>query len=74
MKRAHLQQPDKIFEVRQAIAGEDRVAVHSQLRFGPNAPGCAVVHVFRFEAGRIAEMWGVGMQAPAESPNADGLF
>lgn len=74
MKAAHVQQPDKIFEVKQAIADGDRVAVHSHLRFKPEDPGLAVVHIFRFEAGRIAEMWDLGMQVPASSPNADGLF
>ncbi len=74
MKAAHVQQPGKIFEVKQAIADGDRVAVHSHLRFRPEDPGFAVVHIFRFEAGRIAEMWDVGMQVPAAAPNADGLF
>ncbi len=74
MKAAHVQQPDKIFEVKQAVAEGDRVAVHSHLRFKPEDPGLAVVHILRFEAGRIVEMWDMGMPVPAQSPNADGLF
>ena len=74
MTAAHVQQPGKIFEVKQAIADSDRVAVHSHLRFKPADRGLAVVHIFRFEAGRIAEMWDLGMQVPSSSPNADGLF
>ena len=37
-------------------------------------PDIAVVHIFRFEGERIAELWDVGMQAPQESPNQHGLF
>ncbi|GAB2511530.1 hypothetical protein GCM10027084_28390 [Pseudoxanthomonas sangjuensis] len=74
MKEAHARQPGKVFEVRQAIAGDDRVAVHSHLRFKPEDRGYAVVHLFRFEAGRIAEMWDMAQEVPADSPNADGLF
>ena len=74
MKQAPLQQPGKIFEVRQAIAGDDRVSFDSHLRIKPEDPGCAVVHIFRFEAGRIAEMWDMGQEVPADSPNADGMF
>lgn len=74
MKDAHVQQPGKVFEVRQAIAGDDRVAVHSHLRFKPEDPGYAVVHIFRFEAGKIVEMWDMGQEVPADSPNTDGMF
>lgn len=74
MKDAHIAQPGKIFEVKQAIAGDGRVAVHSHLRFRPEDRGLAVVHIFRFEAGRIVEMWDLGQELPADSPNADGMF
>ena len=34
----------------------------------------AVVHFFRFEKGRIAEMWDVGQEIPSDSPNENGMF
>ena len=74
MKAAHMQQPGKVFEVQQAIADGDRVAVHSRLCLKPADPGYATVHIFRFEAGRIAEMWDVAMEVPASTPNTDGAF
>lgn len=75
MKQAHLQQPGKVFETKQAIAEGDRVAVHSHIRFKSEDAGYAVMHIFRIGAdGKIAEMWDFGQQVPADSPNADGMF
>jgi len=30
--------------------------------------------LFRFEDGKIVELWDFGQPVPAESPNTDGLF
>jgi predicted SnoaL-like aldol condensation-catalyzing enzyme len=68
------QNPTKLFEVQRAIAEGDLVAVHSRVRQGPEDPGAAVVHILRFEGGRIAEMWDVGQPVPAQSPNRAGMF
>jgi predicted SnoaL-like aldol condensation-catalyzing enzyme len=48
--------------------------VHSCVQHAPSEPDIAVVHIFRFESERIAELWDVGMQAPKDSPNQYGLF
>jgi len=66
--------PDKLFEVKNAIAEGDRVAVHSHLRMKPGDRGMAVVHIFRFEDGRIAELWDLGQAIPEENVNANGMF
>jgi predicted SnoaL-like aldol condensation-catalyzing enzyme len=68
------QNPHKAFEVLRAVSEGNLVAVHSRVRLKPGAPEIAVVHLFRFEGGRIAELWDVGQPVPAESPNADGMF
>ena len=34
----------------------------------------AVVHILRFEGGKIVEMWDIGQEIPADSPNALGMF
>jgi len=52
----------------------DIVAVHSQLVIKPGDPGMTVVHIFRFESGKVVEMWDIGQQLPVESPNIDGAF
>jgi predicted SnoaL-like aldol condensation-catalyzing enzyme len=34
----------------------------------------AVVHLFRFEAGKIAELWDVGQAQPEQMVNQIGMF
>lgn len=66
--------PNKTLDVRLAIEDRDFVAVHSHVRLSPDQPGAAVVHIFRFEEGRIVELWDVGQAVPAQSPNQYGMF
>ena len=68
------QNPGKLFEVKRAIAEGDFVAVHSHVRQNPADLGAAVVHIFRFEKGRIVELWDVGQPVGAKSPNQYGMF
>ena len=74
MEQSDAQHPDKIFEVKQAIAEGERVAVHSHVRMHAQDRGMAVVHIFRFKDGRIAELWDLGMPIPAEILNENGVF
>ena len=66
--------PGKALEVVNALEDGDRVAVHSRLRRPGAGPDFAVVHLFRFEGDRIAEMWDVAMMAPESIVNEHGLF
>lgn len=66
--------PGKTLEVKRAIAEGDLVAVHSHVRLRADQPGAAVVHLFRFEEGRIVELWDVGQGVPEDSPNQFGMF
>jgi len=68
------QNPEKTIEVKRVIAEGDFVAVHSHVRLKPDSPGVAVVHIFRFENGRIAELWDVGQPVPADTANQYGMF
>lgn len=68
------QNPNKVLEVKRVIAEGDLVAVHSHVRQNPGDRGGAVVHIFRFENGRIVELWDVGQPIPEESPNQYGAF
>jgi predicted SnoaL-like aldol condensation-catalyzing enzyme len=74
MAGAHEQFPNTTLEVQHAWEDGDRVAVHSRVSHGPDQPDISVVHMFRFEGDRIAELWDVGMEAPKDSPNKNGLF
>jgi predicted SnoaL-like aldol condensation-catalyzing enzyme len=59
----------------QDVIGEgEMVAVHSHVLMRPNEPGYATVHWFRFQDGKIVEMWDITQALPPESPNQDGVF
>ena len=66
--------PDKIFEVQRALVDGDLVAVHSRVNMPSTAMTIAVVHLFRFEAGKIAELWDVGQAQPEPMANQLGMF
>ena len=68
------QNPDKVIEVKRVIAEGDLVVIHSHVRLKSNTPGAAVVHIFRFEHGRIVELWDVGQPVPENSQNQYGMF
>ena len=74
MAEAHEQFPDTKLDVKHAVAEGDLVAVHSKVQHTPERPAIAVVHLFRFEADKIAELWDIGMEVPADSPNENGVF
>jgi|KBSSwiStaDraftv2_1062776.scaffolds.fasta_scaffold25421_4 predicted SnoaL-like aldol condensation-catalyzing enzyme len=68
------QHPDKTITVHRALEDGDFVAVHSHVRLRPGEPGVALVHLFRFEGERIAELWDLGQPVPKDSPNENGMF
>ena len=74
MADAHKQFPNTKIDVQRAIAEGDLVAVHSRVQHAPERPAIAVVHIFRFEDDKIAELWDVGMEVPNDSPNENGAF
>lgn len=74
MAEAHKQFPNTRLEVQRVFQEGDTVAVHSRVRHSDDTPEIAVVHIFRFEGDRVAELWDVGMEAPKDSPNENGLF
>ena len=68
------QNPEKSFEVKQAIAEGEFVAVHGHVHHKRGDRGAAVIHIFKFENGRIIELWDVGQEVPEDSPNQYGMF
>jgi len=66
--------PGKRLDIQVALQEGDDVAVHSRLRRATDDPGMAVVHIFRFEQGRIAELWDVVQAVPKEIANGNGMF
>ena len=74
MMEAHEKFPNTTLEVQHTFADGELVAIHSRVRHSAETPEISVVHIVRFEERRIAEIWDVGMEAPKESPNENGLF
>ena len=68
------QNPHKSIDTIHTIEEGDLVAVHSRVRMSPDAGDIALVHIFRFEGDRVAELWDVSQAAPDNSPNARGMF
>ena len=74
MAEAHKKFPNTALEVQRVFEEGDLVAVHSRVRHAPNTLPISAVHIFRFEGDQIAELWDVGMEAPEDSPNENGMF
>jgi predicted SnoaL-like aldol condensation-catalyzing enzyme len=66
--------PQMEFEVQRALEDGALVAVHSRARMAPGMSNIAVVHILRFEDGKIAEMWDIGQAEPVPMANELGMF
>lgn len=66
--------PGKALEVKQVLAEGKRVMVLSWIRQHSGDRGYAVVHIFRFEGDRIAELWDVVQAVPEAGVNPNGMF
>ena len=68
------QAPEASFHLKRAIAEEDLVVLHYNLKMNADDPGQAVVDIFRVQDGRIVEHWDVMQPVPAEATNDNGMF
>jgi predicted SnoaL-like aldol condensation-catalyzing enzyme len=66
--------PNKIFDIKRSLQDGNLVATHSHVRQKLGDPGAAVVHIFRFEDDKIAELWDLGQPVPLETVNENGIF
>lgn len=64
--------PNKAFSIKQVFETDDRVALFSHVV--KDEMEIAVIHIMRFENGKIAEMWDVGQVIDPQSPNQFGMF
>jgi predicted SnoaL-like aldol condensation-catalyzing enzyme len=75
MEEASRKSPNRSLDVKQCFEDGETVITHSLVtRMDPKAPGIAVVHIFRFEGDRVAELWDLGQPVPPDSPNENGPF
>lgn len=66
--------PNKDFQVQRALEDGDLVAVHSFIKQQPEDIGAVVIHIFRFENDKIAELWDFGQMMPEEIINSNGML
>ncbi|MFZ5552797.1 MAG: nuclear transport factor 2 family protein [Bacteroidota bacterium] len=74
MEESEKNNPVKIFDIKRMIEEGDLVSVHSHIRMNQDDRGMVVVHIFRFETGKIAELWDVIMPIPEENSNENGVI
>lgn len=75
MAETHHKSPNKRVDIKQIFEEGDTVITHSLvIRQKPNEPDIAVVHIFRFEGNKIAELWDIGQLLDKNSPNENGPF
>ena len=74
MLENHAQFPNKRLMVKNVLGDGDLVAIHSHIILKAGDPGMVTVHIFRFEEGKIVEMWDIGQAIPVDSPNRMGAF
>lgn len=67
-------EPNKSFEIIRAVEEDGVVAVHSRLTRADAGIQYAVVHLVRFEGGKIVELWDIAQEVPDGSPNEIGMF
>jgi predicted SnoaL-like aldol condensation-catalyzing enzyme len=66
--------PGTEVNIQRIIEEKSLVAVHSHIRLSAKEPGLAIMHIFRFENGKIAELWDFGQPVPENIVNGNGMF
>ena len=75
MGAAHEASPNKLIDVKRVFEDGDFVITHSLVvRSNPAEPDIAVVHIFRFEGDKVAELWDLAQPLSKDSPNDNGAF
>ena len=66
--------PLKTFDIKHILEDGNLVAIHSHVKLKPDHPGVALIHIFRFEVGKIMELWDFGQAVPEDGVNENGMF
>jgi predicted SnoaL-like aldol condensation-catalyzing enzyme len=74
MRENAIKNPGKIFEVQRTLQDDLFVTVHSRVRMNESHAGVAVVHIFRFDGGKVVELWDIGQPVPEKVLNEHGMF
>lgn len=73
MKENEKQFPNKVYEIKHVLGDGEYIVVHGLIKLSEDMQ-VAVVHILRFEKGKIIEMWDIGQQIPKDIVNEDGMF
>lgn len=74
MKDAAVKFPHMTLAMLHVLGDGDLVGVHSHMSLEAGAMEFATVHLFRFESGKIVELWDMSQALTNDSPNTDGAF
>ena len=72
MEQAHQEDPNKSIKIKNIFEDGNTVITHSLVE--KENVDIAVVHIFRFEGDKVAELWDLGQLIDKDSPNEMGLF
>jgi predicted SnoaL-like aldol condensation-catalyzing enzyme len=65
--------PNKTYEGLRVLEDGLLVAIHGKVKLSPDFEW-SVIHIFRFEGGKIIELWEASQEAVKDSPNENGVF
>lgn len=65
--------PNKKLTIKLTVAETPYVTLLSHVQITEDKE-VAVVHMYRFEGEKIAEMWDISQEVPENSPNENGMF
>lgn len=65
--------PNKKLTIKLAVAESPYVTLLSHVQITEDKE-VAVVHIYRFEGEKIAEMWDISQEVPENSPNENSMF
>lgn len=65
--------PNKKLIIKLVVAELPYITLLSQVQITEDKE-VAVVHMYRFEGEKIAEMWDISQEVPENSPNENGMF
>ena len=74
MEESNVNFPHKVLEVKKILEDADLVMTFSSVKMTTDMPEVAVMHLFRFEDGKIMELWDIGQQLSEDSQNENGMF
>lgn len=65
--------PNKKLTVKLAVSEPPYVTLLADVKIAEGKEA-AVVHIYRFEGEKIAEMWDISQEVPENSPNVNGMI